>query len=74
MSKEEKEEYLDEKNAFNALMKEHEYQTGKIRDKDEEFKINYMKSSIHRSKFMSKTLSDFKARVKKLNSNKKEKI
>ena len=52
-------------------MKEHEYQTGKIRDKDEEFKINYMKSSIHRSEFMSKTLSDFKSRVKKLNSNKK---
>lgn len=33
-----------------------------------------MKCFIHRSNFMSKTLSEFKARVKKLNTNKVDKI
>tara|TARA_B110001469_G_scaffold90400_1_gene85826 strand:+ start:1182 stop:1640 length:459 start_codon:yes stop_codon:yes gene_type:complete len=64
-------DYLDERNAFNALVKEHEYQIGKVKDKEKEYKENYMKSFIHRSNFMSKTLSEFKSRVELLNTNRK---
>ena len=60
MNEQELNDYLDEKNAFSAMVKEHEYQIGKMKDKDKEFKENYMKSFIHRSNFMSKTLSKFK--------------
>lgn len=63
-------EYLDEKNSFAALNKEIEYQMGKMREKDKDFKENYMKSFIHRSNFLSDTLSKFKKRVEKINSNK----
>ena len=63
-------DYLDERNAFNALVKEHEYQIGKAK----EYKENYMKSFIHRSNFMSKTLSEFKSRVELLNTNRKQPI
>ena len=67
-------DYLDERNAFNALVKEHEYQIGKVKDKDKEYKENYMKSFIHRSNFMSETLSAFKSRVELLNTNRKQPI
>lgn len=71
MNEDELIEYIDQKNAFKALNKEIEYQIGIIKEKDKEFKENYMKSFIHRSNFLSKTLSEFKGRVEKLNSNKK---
>jgi|TARA_B110001469_G_C9632331_1_gene316476 hypothetical protein len=41
-------EYIDEKNAFASLVKEHQYQAGVMRDKDKEFKDTYLKSFIHR--------------------------
>jgi hypothetical protein len=72
MNEDELIEYIDQKNAFKALNKELEYQIGTIKEKDEEFKENYMKSFIHRSNFVSETLSAFKGRVEKLNSNKKQ--
>lgn len=62
---------IDEKNAFNALVKEHYYQNGLVKDKEKEFTDAYMKSSIHRSNFKSETLKAFKEHVKKLNSNAK---
>jgi hypothetical protein len=66
-------EYIDEKNAFNAIVKEHMYQTGIIKDKEKDFSDAYMKSFIHRSAFNTKTLRSFKDKVKILNSNKKRK-
>lgn len=42
-----------------------------MRDKDKAFRENYMRSFIHRQEFKSKTLSQFKENVKKLNSNAK---
>ena len=65
-------EYIDEKAAYKALVKEHVYQTGHTKDKDKEYRDNYMKSFIHRSEFKSKTLQKFKERVRNLNSNYKK--
>lgn len=62
---------IDEKNAFNALVKEHYYQNGLVKDKEKEYTDAYMKSSIHRSNFHSVTLRAFKEHVKRLNSNAK---
>ena len=42
-----------------------------MRDKDKDYRDNYMKSFIHRSKFRSRTLARFKKGVMTLNSNKK---
>jgi len=50
-------EYIDEKSAFQALVKEHAYQVGTVKEKEKEFGDNYMKSFIYRSNFKSKTLS-----------------
>ena len=46
-------EYIDEKNAFNALVKENE---PIIKEKDKEFSDVYTKSFINRSEFKTKTL------------------
>lgn len=62
-------EYIDEKNAFNAIVKEHFYNNGQAKDKDKQFRDAYMMSFIHRREFQSKTLRNFKSKVKKLNSN-----
>mmetsp|Transcript_20713 Transcript_20713/g.31747 ORF Transcript_20713/g.31747 Transcript_20713/m.31747 type:complete len:214 (-) Transcript_20713:4170-4811(-) len=66
-------EYVDERNAFSALVKEHKYKVLQTREKDKEFKETYMKSFIHRSTFESKTLKSFKDGVKGLNKNLKAK-
>lgn len=71
MNEDELVEYIDQKNAFKAHSKEYEYQNGIMKEKDKDFKENYMKSFIHRSNFVSKTLSEFKVRVEKLNNNEK---
>lgn len=63
-------EYIDEKNAFNALVKEHMYATPTIKEKEKEYSDVYMKSFIHRSNFTTATLQKFKQQVKILNSNK----
>jgi hypothetical protein len=63
-------EYIDEKNAFNALVKEHMYNTPTIKEKEKEYSDVYMKSFIHRSNFTTATLQKFKQQVKILNSNK----
>jgi len=60
-------EYIDEKCAFNALVKEHAYQVGSTKEKEKEFGDNYMKSFIHRSEFLTTSLKKFKTRVKHLN-------
>jgi len=48
------------------------YKTKIQRSKDNHYRENYMKSSIHRSKFTSEVLNKFKRQVKQLNSNFKE--
>ena len=37
-------DFVDEKNAFNAMLKEHLYQTKKVRVKDKVYRENYTKS------------------------------
>lgn len=63
-------EYIDEKNSFNALVKEHMYNTPTIKEKDKEFSDIYMKSFINRTDFKKQTLRNFKEQVMILNSNK----
>jgi len=72
MKRSELREYIDELNAFRAMAKEIQYRAAKVRDKDKDYRDNYMKSFIHRSKFRSKTLAKFKKSVMVLNSNKKQ--
>ena len=71
MKRSELREYIDELNAFKALEKEIKYKGQRIRDKDKEYRDNYTKSFICRSRFESKTLAKFKKSVQELNSNKK---
>ena len=49
MSKQELSEYIDEKETFNAMVREHEYKMGNLRDKDKEFRDQYLRSFIHKS-------------------------
>jgi len=42
-----------------------------MKDKEKDYTDTYMKSFIHRSTFHSKALTEFKEKVKKLNSNAK---
>lgn len=60
MTKEQLAEYVDEKAAFVAMVKESAYQTGRVRDKDKDYRDNYLKSFIHKSEFASRTLKKFK--------------
>lgn len=62
-------EYIDEKNAFNALVKEHNYSNPVIREKDKLYSDAYSTSFINKKQFASETLRRFKDKVKKLNSN-----
>ena len=54
-------DYIDEKKAFKALMNHHRYTTHHMRDKDKEYKDNYLCSFIHKSNFKSRTLDRFKS-------------
>ena len=60
-------DFVDERNAFKALLKQHTYQAAKVRDKDKELRDNYVKSFFHRSDFESKALKTFKRNVVRLN-------
>ena len=40
-------EYIDEKNAFKSLVKEHMYQNGRLKEKDKKYAEIYMKSFIY---------------------------
>lgn len=51
MKRSELREYIDELNAFKAMEKEIYYRNLRLRDKDKEYRDNYTKSFIHRSKF-----------------------
>lgn len=72
MNKKQLKEYIDELNAFKAMEKEIKYRSSRVRDKDKEYRDNFTKSFIHRSKFKSGTLGLFKKGVMVLNSNKKK--
>jgi hypothetical protein len=65
-------EYIDEKAKFIAMEKETFFEVGHTKDKEKEYRDNYIKSFIHRSEFESKTLKKFKLKVKQLNSNYKD--
>jgi hypothetical protein len=54
------------------MVKENNYQSRKVRDKDKDFRDNYLKSFIHKSDFCSKTLKKFKFHTQMLNSNVRE--
>ena len=72
MDREELTEYVDEKAAFYAMVKENAYQSKQVRDKDKDFRDNYLKSFIHKSDFCSRTLKKFKFHTQQLNSNARE--
>lgn len=42
------------------MVKENEYQSAKVRDKDKDYRDNYLKSFVHKSEFKTRTLSKFK--------------
>ena len=69
MDQQEIDEYLDEKCAFNALVKEHENSRGFVREKDNKYRHNYVKSFLHRAEFGTNTLAGFKQNVINLNEN-----
>lgn len=48
--------YMDERNSFKALCKEHDYSNPKIRDKDKTYRDNYLRSFINKQQFRSNTL------------------
>ena len=64
-------EYIDSKNAFQAMCKEHYYKAPAIRDKDKLLRDNYLRSFIHKQDFKTNTLTRFKDNVKFQNLNKK---
>ena len=67
-------DYIDEKNAFLALDREHKYESKYRREKDSDMRLNYLKSTINKSEYESKTLKAFKERVVVMNTQtKKEK-
>ena len=67
-------DFVDEKNAFLSMMKEHDYQVQKTREKDKEYRDNYAKSHIFSADFVSPSLQRFKHAVTELNRNKKQKV
>ena len=62
-------DFVDEKNAFNSMLKEHMYQSKKVRVKDEVYRDNYTRSFFQRANFKSNTLKNFKIGVMQLNRN-----
>ena len=64
-------EYIDSKNAFLAMCKEHYYKAPAIRDKDKLLRDNYLRSFIHKQEFKTKTLTKFKQNTRYVNLNKK---
>ena len=68
-SKDQLQEYIDEKNAFLSMVKENDYQSAKVRDKDKDYRDNYLKSFVHKSEFKTRTLSRFKMNTMQLNAN-----
>lgn len=65
-------DYIDEKNAFYALDREHKYESKFTREKDSEMRLNYLKSFIHKTEFKSDTLKKFKVDVVKMNTQMKK--
>lgn len=59
MNGEDKMEYLDEKNAFHAMVKDTFYHHQQIPEKQKKFADSYLKSFIHRSIFATETLRHF---------------
>ena len=51
------------------MIKQNEYDNKMYRNKDKDFRDNYLKSFIHKSKFESRTLNKFKNHTMILNSN-----
>jgi hypothetical protein len=43
--------YIDEKNAFNSLVKEYQYQEGVQREKEKMYAESFMKSFIYKQDF-----------------------
>ena len=55
-----------------AMVKDNEYMSRKVRDKDKAYRDNYLKSFIHKSEFNSKTLTLFKKHTMGINCNIKQ--
>ena len=68
MGPEEVKDYIDEKCAFQSMVKENQYQNARFREKDMDFRRQYEVSFLHRAEFQTKTLTEFKKNVKILNS------
>lgn len=61
-------DYIDEKSAFLALDREHKYECKFTREKDSDMRLNYLKSTFHKSEYESKTLKAFKDNVVLMNT------
>ena len=66
--------FVDEKNAFQSMVKEHDYQVHRQREKDKEYSDTYSRSMMFKADFTSPSLLRFKKDVTDLNRNKKQKI
>ena len=49
MSKSELRDYIDEKAAFSAMIKQNSYESKQTKNKAKDFRDNYLKSFIHKS-------------------------
>ena len=65
--------YVDQKNAFLALVKGMDYKREKVPEKMQDQNSAFIKSSFAKAQFETETMVKFKDQVSKLNSNKKEK-
>ena len=64
-------DYIDEKNAFNSLVKEYQYREGFKREKDKLYAESYMKSFIYKQQFGYDSLKNFQKRVQGHNLTRK---
>lgn len=67
-------DFVDEKNAFQSMIKEHGFQVQRQREKDKEYRDTYARSMIFKADFTSPSLLKFQKNVTDLNRNKKQKI
>ena len=74
MDQDEYDDFTNEISEFRATLKQHRYENRKIRDKDTELRGNYARSFLHRAEFQTKTLTEFKLNVERLNMNRKVKV
>lgn len=72
MTREELDEYIDEKNAFKSMHQEYQYENKKLKEKDKPFKDVYAKSVFNGAQYQSRALQQFREDIQILNNNQKK--